>query len=226
MIKLNGQNRAGLQRTKDIDDTFLLAANEYEDLCFTKRRIPRSDLVAHEYLSCELERRAWEKYGGQVGLDAARVRRREQLDAPVNALAAPARNEDVNNRNVNGSNSGRKRSASQAKANLFDNLASSVQDIHIRRVEGISPSLPAIFSSISNSLSPSPQRSVNNIDNLFSRPHHLFASGSTSGGSAFQASDLMEFCKSFDVNEDHGTPEASPSPAKRRRYSNAGADTD
>ncbi|KAF4616380.1 hypothetical protein D9613_008454 [Agrocybe pediades] len=41
------------------------------DLCFTKRRIPRSDLIAHEYFSRELEWRAWEKFGGQIGLDTA-----------------------------------------------------------------------------------------------------------------------------------------------------------
>ncbi|KAF9546517.1 hypothetical protein CPC08DRAFT_823765, partial [Agrocybe pediades] len=65
--------------TKLIGKVFLLSPDEYVDLCFTKRRIPRSDLIAHEYLSRELEQRAWEKFGGQVGLDAARARRDQRV---------------------------------------------------------------------------------------------------------------------------------------------------
>ncbi|KAF9546522.1 hypothetical protein CPC08DRAFT_769638 [Agrocybe pediades] len=67
--------------TKDVSKFFCLNEKEIIDLCFKKRIVITHNgdaHFAHDYSCSELERRAWEKYGGPKGLQMERKKRAEQ----------------------------------------------------------------------------------------------------------------------------------------------------
>ncbi|KAF9546521.1 hypothetical protein CPC08DRAFT_716009 [Agrocybe pediades] len=67
---------------KDVAKIFCLNANDIVDLCYRKRPVKVNDQkehIAHDYLASELERRAWEKYGGPEGLKIAREKRDKRV---------------------------------------------------------------------------------------------------------------------------------------------------
>ncbi|KAF4616378.1 hypothetical protein D9613_008456 [Agrocybe pediades] len=67
---------------KDVSKIFCLNADDIVDLCYRKRAVKFSDHgehIAHDYLASELERRAWEKFGGPEGLRIARQKRDQRV---------------------------------------------------------------------------------------------------------------------------------------------------
>ncbi|KDR72602.1 hypothetical protein GALMADRAFT_756166 [Galerina marginata CBS 339.88] len=65
-------------RKGQIAKTFLLSGDDIIDLCYVECPTFNSH-TAKEYLCIELERRAWEKYGGPPGLQAAKKRKMKGL---------------------------------------------------------------------------------------------------------------------------------------------------
>ncbi|KAH9477815.1 hypothetical protein JR316_0010044 [Psilocybe cubensis] len=59
---------------KKCQKLFLLNDDDMADLCYTKEPIPGRPIThcEHSYLTEEVERRAWEKYGGPQGFAAAK----------------------------------------------------------------------------------------------------------------------------------------------------------
>ncbi|KAF9539176.1 hypothetical protein CPC08DRAFT_717469 [Agrocybe pediades] len=62
----------------EIPEKFCLnVEDDIVDLCFVVKETTVKQRTVHLYLCRELERRAWEKYGGPTGLEAARKRLQE-----------------------------------------------------------------------------------------------------------------------------------------------------
>ncbi|KAF9564555.1 hypothetical protein CPC08DRAFT_705291 [Agrocybe pediades] len=88
----------GICMTKDIQKFFCLNKDDIVDLCYKLRSIPNTYLhktfISHDYLCSELERRAWEKYGGPKGLEAERKKKAVQA-ARKKAKAAGTNPDDA-----------------------------------------------------------------------------------------------------------------------------------
>ncbi|KAF4616305.1 hypothetical protein D9613_008447 [Agrocybe pediades] len=79
-------------RKREVKEKFALNDDDVADLCYVQRKFPPPNrLIAHEYLTVEVERRAWEKFGGPAGLDAALQERASKSVNRRGAAGKPAR---------------------------------------------------------------------------------------------------------------------------------------